>query len=72
LAAAQAITTEQRAVLLKEMSQALDYVIYGKDAAKSSAHSFKNSNQSFQISHRVSGLNVFPFLMFILQGLVLF
>jgi hypothetical protein len=46
LAAAQAITPEQRAVLVKEMSQALDYVIYGKDAARSSAHSLKNSNQS--------------------------
>ena len=72
MAAAQAITTEQRAVLLKEMSQALDYVIYGKDAVKSSAHSFKNSNQSFERCGRVSGLNVFPFLMFILQVLVLF
>lgn len=62
MAAAQAITMEQRAVLVKEMSQALDYVIYGKDASRSSAHTLKNSNPSQVIRMKFQVLTFSYFL----------
>ena len=64
MAAAQALTADQRVGLVREMSQAVDYVILGNNAATSSAHSLKTSNnQSY--THVCQNYGLYAFSLFI-------